>query len=136
MVKNPNAKRRTAQPQEEKTSLVVGVPSMGHKDIFDEEVGNNQNDHLKELFKIDENIEGKTDLTEKQISIISRVEYLIKVTKDENLKAVLTQFMKLRVSKGRLSRKEYVEATVGAKQQQEGGGFFGRLGAMFGGNNG
>jgi len=63
----------------------------------------------RELFS-KEDIELKTDLTEEEISIIARLKFLCDELNLDNFRKSLTYLMELRVSKGRKSRKEFLDA--------------------------
>jgi len=63
----------------------------------------------KELFS-KEDIEVKTDLSEEEISIIARLKFLCDELDLDKFRKALTYFMELRVSKGRKSRKEFLDA--------------------------
>lgn len=62
-----------------------------------------------QLFKTD-NIEVKTDLNEEEVSIMARLQFLVKELDLKNFGFALDKFMQLRLSKGRKSRKEFIEA--------------------------
>ena len=124
---NKNAKSR-AEPSD----AAQVASSLSPSSLFSEELGNNQNEHIKELFNFDGSLEAKTDLTKEEISYVARLQYLVELTKNNALRVVLEQFMKLQVSKDRRGRKEYVEATVGSSQQGRQDSFFNRIGGMFG----
>lgn len=85
----------------------------------------------KEIFS-KENIEVKTDLSEEEISIIARLKFLCDELELDNFKKALTYLMELRVSKGRKSRKEFIEA-LGKNNQFPN---FNNGGNMAGFNNG
>jgi len=63
----------------------------------------------KELFS-KENIEVKTDLDDQEISIIARLKFLCDELDLENFRKSLTYLMELKVSKGRKSRKEFIDS--------------------------
>jgi hypothetical protein len=64
---------------------------------------------LMELFS-NQNIKTRTDLREREISIIARLEYYGKKTKNKNIAIILTSFMELKLSRDRLSRQEFIDA--------------------------
>jgi len=63
----------------------------------------------KELFS-NKDIEVKTDLTEEEISIIARLKFLCDQFDLKDFRSVLIYFMELRLSKGRKSRKEFIDS--------------------------
>ena len=72
---------------------------------------------LMELFE-NKNIKTRTDLTEREISIIARLEYYGKKTKNKNIGLILISFMELKLSKNRLSRQEFIDAFKNHPKQQ------------------
>lgn len=64
---------------------------------------------LMELFE-NKNIKTRTDLSEREISIIARLEYYGKKTKNKNIGLILISFMELKLSRNRLSRQEFIDA--------------------------
>lgn len=97
--------------------------------LFSSEVGNDS-DVVKELFS-QENIKVKTDLSEKEVSIISRLELQASMTQNFFLTKVLKELEILRVSKDRKSRGEFVSSFSGIKEQNSGATAFGKLGNIF-----
>jgi hypothetical protein len=75
--------------------------------MFRNEQQNNQND-VKELFHEDK-IKARTDLSTRQIKLITKAYYLSKITGLREINELLHDFLTLSVSKDRKSRKEYVE---------------------------
>lgn len=63
----------------------------------------------KELFS-KEDIEVRTDISEEETSIIARLKYLCETFDLTKLDKAITNLMQLRLSKGRKSRKEFIEA--------------------------
>jgi len=82
-------------------------------DSFAEQFGDmpqqNDNKVLMELFS-KENIKTRTDLSKREISIIARLEYYGRKTKNKNIALILISFMELKLSKDRLSRQEFIDA--------------------------
>jgi len=100
-----------------------GLEDMISKQVKDEK-------ESKELFKKDD-IELRTDINEEETSIIARLKFLCDELELNNFRKALTFLMELRVSKGRKSRKEFIESIK--KEQQ----FLGMNGASnIGGFNG
>lgn len=82
-------------------------------DSFAEQFGDvpqgNDSKVLMELFD-NKNIKTRTDLSEREIKIIARLEYYGKKTKNRNIGLILISFMELKLSKDRLSRQEFIDA--------------------------
>lgn len=76
----------------------------------------------------DQNIRLRTDLSDHEIKLLTKLRIFHRITNLEELDSVLTEFMMLKVSRNRKSRAEFVD-TVKVKQEQS--GFMGR---MFGRN--
>lgn len=87
------------------------------EDIQDDDVeeleelfnNNSETSVLKELFN-DKRFKTKTDVNDDEISIMSRLYFMSEITNRPKLKRVLDEFLILRISKDRQSRKEFVEA--------------------------
>lgn len=84
----------------------------------------------KELFS-NKGIKTRTDLSDREISILSRLLFLCDKFRLQDLNTALHNFMELRVSKGRKSRKEFIEGMKSQQMNQlpfpmgnQGGGFF------------
>lgn len=75
--------------------------------MFREEQNQNQND-VKEIFG-EHRVKARTDLTSRQIKLITKAYYLAKLTGLNEINNILLDFMTLRISDSRQSRKEYVE---------------------------
>lgn len=84
----------------------------------------------KELFS-DEKIQTKTDLTDRQIALLTRGYFLAEELDDNNLTKVFDTFIRLRVSRKRKSRAEFIEALKGMDEVGKQATLFG---GMFGGN--
>lgn len=116
------------------------VPSVGENEAREEVEelenmfsgeGQTESGILKELFNT-KNIKVKTELTADQVSIVSRLELMAKITKRPYLQIILEEFITLQVSKDRKSRMEFVEAHKDRNQQQSKG----ILSGLLGGGNG
>jgi DNA relaxase NicK len=117
----------------ENPELSNEINSMGNiNDMFSSEVSN-PSDVVKELFS-GKNPKLRSDLTSEQISIISRLYFLSKSFGMPELEYFLNEFVILRISKDRLSRKEFVEAHRLADESNKKAGIFGNFAGMFGGN--
>lgn len=68
----------------------------------------NASDVIKELFA-EMKVKARTDLSARQISKIARVYYLAELLKMPELTRLMNEFITLRISKDRSSRKEFVE---------------------------
>jgi hypothetical protein len=88
---------------------------------------------LKELFS-NKNIKVKSELSDYEISIISRLFILSKLTNRPLLKDVVMEFIELRASKDRKSRAEFVDAHK-ERKRVEGNNLLQSLG-LGGGNQG
>lgn len=97
--------------------------------LFSSEVGN-ESEVVKELFS-SENIKVKTDLSEREISIISRLELQASITQNFLLSRVLKELETLRVSKDRKSRNEFVQSFSGIRSDNSGATAFGNFGKIF-----
>jgi len=85
----------------------------------------------KELFSNQE-LKTKTDLSDNQISLLTKGYFLADELGDERLRAVFDTFIELRISRKRKSRAEFIEALKGMDEVNKQAGMFGRLGSMFG----
>jgi ABC-type microcin C transport system permease subunit YejB len=77
------------------------------EDMFRNEQSATQND-VREIFGEDK-VKARTDLSARQIKNITKAYYLIKLTGMTDLNRLLLDFMTLRISDSRQSRKEYIE---------------------------
>lgn len=77
------------------------------EDMFRNEQQSQQND-VKELFG-ERSVKARTDLSARQIKLITKAYYLAKMTGIKEINQILLDFMTLRISDTRQSRKEYVE---------------------------
>jgi hypothetical protein len=75
--------------------------------MFKNEQQANQND-VKELFH-EGTVKARTDLSVRQIKLISKAFYLAQVTGQKSILALLNDFMTLSISKDRKSRQEFVQ---------------------------
>ncbi len=64
----------------------------------------------KELLTKDENIDLKTDVSDDDISNISKLRFMQKTLKMDNINILLDSFLSLRVSRGRKGRQEFIQA--------------------------
>ena len=77
------------------------------EDMFRNEQNATQND-VREIFGEDK-VKARTDLSSRQIKNITKAYYMIKLTGMVDLNRLLLDFMTLRISDSRQSRKEYIE---------------------------
>lgn len=97
--------------------------------LFSSEVGN-ESDVVKELFS-SENIKVKTELTQDEIKIISRLELQASMTQNFFLAKILKEYETLLVSKERKSRGEFVNSFRGIGDQNSGATAFSKIGNIF-----
>lgn len=69
---------------------------------------NNLQHEVKEIFST-EKIKAKTDISVRQVKLITKAFYLAEITGMKEIYAILNDFLVLSVSKDRKSRHEYVE---------------------------
>ena len=94
------------------------------EEYFAKEEGSNQAFNSRELFKADkENIDLKTHLTDQEITLINTLFFNDKILKDNGLKQIYSAFiykyLRLKVSKDRLSRTEFVNTNRTGEQAEE-----------------
>lgn len=75
--------------------------------MFKNEQNASMND-VKELFHEDK-VKARTDLSTRQIKLITKAFYLAKLTGMKEINSLLSDFLTLSISKDRKSRQEYVE---------------------------
>jgi hypothetical protein len=105
-----------------------GVDDSDVEELFGTDTQTTETTILKELFNT-KNFKAKSELNNNEISIISRIYLLAKITNRPHLREVVDEFIILRISKDRQSRKEFVEANKEMKRDMQGG----LLNRMFGG---
>ena len=71
----------------------------------------------KELFS-EENIDMKTEMSDQEINIFARVEFIKETFKIKSLQLFINKFEKLRISKLRQGRKEFVETMKNEEKTQ------------------
>lgn len=74
-------------------------------------------DALKELFK-DKNLDFITELTDREIRAISIILFLADYAELPEFKTFISNVMRLKVSKNRKGRKEYIEGFIGIKDKE------------------
>lgn len=89
----------------------------------------------KELFS-HQNIDLKTEVSHDEINNITRLQFLKHRFGIQNIDVLTDTFLRLRVSKQRKSRQEFISALQTENRNAQGGGLIGKLGNMFGGNGG
>lgn len=114
-------------------------PLGGFDNMFDGQL-DDPNKHLKELLTTDGDIDAKTDLKSKHISAIIKLGYLAEllgdgIKPDETFINIAEKFKRLRISKDRLSRKEFGDAIQGSNMMNRQEGMFNRMGSWFSGRN-
>lgn len=119
---------------------ITSMPK-GFDGMFDGQA-DDPNKHLKELLNTDGDIDGKTDLTVKQIRSIIKIKYLAfaigtyndktkKITPDETILGIIEDFKRLRISKDRKSRGEFIQGIQGSNSMNRQEGMFNRIGQWF-----
>lgn len=122
----------------------------GMENMFEGQMNDDPNKHLKELLTTDGDVDGKTELSPKQIRAIIKINYLasllgeVKETKnakgeviesklipDPIILSIPITFKKLQISKGRASRKEFVQGIQGSGSGNKQEGMFNRIGQWF-----
>jgi hypothetical protein len=102
----------------------VSLPKVDSDDsienMFRNEQQANAND-VKELF-YENKVKARTDLSGRQIKLITKAFYLAKMTGMTEINEILSDFMTLRISDSRQSRKEYVEGLKAKIDNQIQGG--------------
>lgn len=88
----------------------------------------------KELFS-KHNIELKTEVSHNEINHITKLLFLQDRLLIDNVDVLISAFLKLRVSKERKSRREFVESLQTEARNQQGSGFMNSMKNMFGRNN-
>ena len=99
------------------------------ENMFKNEQQANQND-VKELFH-EGTVKARTDLSTRQIKLISKAFYLAQVTGQKSILALLNDFMTLSISKDRKSRQEFVQglqARIENSMNQNNGNIRGQFG--------
>jgi hypothetical protein len=93
--------------EEKKIDLPIVDDDDSIENMFRNEQTSQQND-IKELFHEDR-VKARTDLSSRQIKLITKAFYLAKITGMKEVNEILRDFMTLRISDSRQSRKEFVE---------------------------
>ena len=93
--------------EEKKIDLPIVDDDDSIENMFRNEQTSQQND-VKELFHEDR-VKARTDLSSRQIKLITKAFYLAKITGMKEVNNILSDFMTLRISDSRQSRKEFVE---------------------------
>jgi flagellar biosynthesis GTPase FlhF len=89
----------------------IPLPSVDSEDSIENMFRNEQNamqNDIKELFHEDK-VKARTDISARQIKLITKAFYLAKITGMKEINAILSDFLVLSISKDRKSRAEYVE---------------------------
>ena len=133
MAINPKSKQLTksqakdklqAEKQAIKQASMGALTSQGMEDLFKDE--GNPNEIVKELFA-NEGIKTRTDLSNEEISLISRMYYIAEELKNDRLTNLMDTFLELKVSKDRKSRDEFVKAFIGSQPEEKKTNFFQRM---------
>jgi uncharacterized lipoprotein YbaY len=97
--------------------------------IFGSEVGSDT-DVVKILFDPSD-IEIKSELTQKETKIISKLELMADIIDSPKLRFVLRKYETLQLSKDRKSRSEVVQAIAGMDENAKTGGLMQKFGSIF-----
>ena len=73
---------------------------------------------LKELFK-DKNLSYITDLTDKEIRAVAIIKWLGKYAEIPEWDEFINNILRLKVSRGRKGRKEFIEGFIGLKEKEQ-----------------
>lgn len=82
---------------------------------------------IKELLDTSKNMETKSDLTDDNIIEVLKLKHIAKKYKLNELNELINLFMKLRVSRNRLGRKEFIQAIQANRENKESSGMFGNI---------
>ncbi len=80
---------------------------------------------IKELLDTKSNMETKSDLDDSNIIEILKLKHIAKKYKLSGLNDLIELYMKLRVSRNRLGRKEFIQAIQANRENRESLGAFG-----------
>jgi len=94
-------------PQQAQQPIVNLDEDDSIENMFRADINNNQHE-VKELFGL-EKIKAKTDISQRQVKLITKAFYLAQITGMKEIYGILDDFLVLSVSKDRKSRSEYVE---------------------------
>lgn len=94
--------RLRPQPKMIETPRIEGIEKLINQELKEEK-------ESKEIFK-SEGIKTRTDLNDNEISAMSRLLFLCDTFEFNNLNKALHNFMELRLSRNRKSRKEFIDA--------------------------
>lgn len=119
----------------------VTSQAQGYGGLFDGQIDDNPNKHLKELLTTDGDIDGKTDLSQKQINAIIKIKYLAfllgeenkqgEIIPDKTILGIVSDFKRLRISLNRKSRGEFIQGIQGSNTINRQEGMFNRIGQWF-----
>ncbi len=82
---------------------------------------------IKELLDTKNNMETKSDLNDANIIEVLKLKHIAKKYRLKELDELIDLFMKLRVSRNRLGRKEFIEAIQANRENKESMGMFGNM---------
>ncbi len=82
---------------------------------------------IKELLDTKNNMETKSDLNDANIIEVLKLKHIAKKYRLKELDELIDLFMKLRVSRNRLGRKEFIEAIQANRENREASGMFGNM---------
>ncbi len=82
---------------------------------------------IKELLDTKNNMESKTDLNDANIIEVLKLSHIAKKYKLKEIDDLIKLFMKLRISRNRLGRREFIDAIRANRENRENVGMFGNL---------
>ena len=82
---------------------------------------------IKELLDTEHNMESKSDLNDDNIIEVLKLKHIAKKYKLRELDELIELFMKLRISRNRLGRKEFIDAIKAHRENREQMGMFGNM---------
>ena len=82
---------------------------------------------IKELLDTKTNMETKSDLDDKDITEILKLKHIAEKYNLKSLNKLVELYMKLRVSRKRLGRKEFIQAIQASRENRESSGMFGSI---------
>ena len=87
------------------------APPTDIKEMFGSS-GGSETEIVKELFSVN-GIKAKTEVSDREISIISRLYFLSKYINNPTLSEMLDNFLTLKISRKRKSRQEFIDGLKG-----------------------
>ncbi len=136
-----NTQKAKKQVTPEMLGYLGNATGGGLDSMFDGQM-DDPNKHLKELLTTEGDVTGKTDISVKHIRALIKLKYTAyslgstdkdgKIVPDNTLMTIFNDFLKLRISKDRKSRGEFLQGIQGSSPMNRQEGMFNRLGSWFG----